>query len=115
MLVNEELPKGKIVDGELIFKRPNGSIVVFSTIESRKAKQEIKDKAMSDFFAQCIICDQGFMDFDQLDSDMVCDQDKCQSKKRRIIDMVITVCKDCGIKFLYDKDTYEEEVCKHCE
>ena len=67
-----------------------------------------------DFFAQCIICDQGLMDFDQLDSHMVCGQKSCQSKKNRIIDMATIVCRECGIKFVIEH-ICDMDICEHCE
>lgn len=65
-------------------------------------------------FAECVICRQGVMSFDALDKASVCFDEKCQSKKNRIIVAITEKCEDCGVEYVDMELESEHRRCSIC-
>ena len=48
--MKQPLPKGRIVDGALHVTRIDGSKLVFSTVQSRKRKKEIRARKLPRYY-----------------------------------------------------------------
>lgn len=65
-----------------------------------------------DHFFECILCKQGFIGPDRLDSHDVCDEKSCQSKKASLIHKLTSLCNECG--YIYVERDHLDGICMRC-